>query len=196
MPAPAVLAAISGQRSADVGTPAAGDNASSAASSLRQSVRSNSANAAGDEQSNLTPVATATPLPAGLQDQIVGGEKAKAGAWPWMVAIQAFTEPGYHTFCGASLVAPSWALTAAHCVINAAPDEIVATVGPHRLDSGQGQKRSVDRIVLHPRYGFDFAHDFAHDLALLHLQSRRMRNWSRCWALTTLIWPHRARWER
>ena len=146
MPVPAVPAAISGQRLADVGTLAAGD-----------------------KQSNLTPVATATPLPAGLQGQIVGGEKAEAGSWPWMVAIQAFTEPGYHTFCGASLVAPSWALTAAHCVVNATPDEIVATVGPHRLDSGQGQKRSVDRIVLHPRYGFDFAHDFAHDLALLHL---------------------------
>ncbi len=169
MPAPAVPAAISGQRSADVGTLAADENASLATNSLRQAVRSNSANAAGDEQSNLTPVATATPLPAGLQDQIVGGEKAEAGSWPWMVALQAFTEPGYHTFCGASLVAPSWALTAAHCVVNATPDEIVATVGPHRLDSGQGQKRSVDRIVLHPRYGFDFAHDFAHDLALLHL---------------------------
>ena len=124
---------------------------------------------AGDGQSSVTPVATATPPTAGLQGQIVGGEKAAPGAWPWMVAIQAFIEPGYHTFCGASLVAPSWALTAAHCVVNAAPDQIVATVGPHRLDSGQGQKRSVDRIVLHPRYGFDFAHDFAHDLALLHL---------------------------
>ncbi len=111
----------------------------------------------------------APPPPAGLQGQIVGGETAAPGAWPWMVAIRAFTEAGYHTFCGASLVAPSWALTAAHCVVNAEPEQIVATVGPHRLDSGQGEERAVDRIVLHPRYGFDFAHDFAHDLALLHL---------------------------
>ena len=169
MPAPAVPAAVSAQRSADGGTLGAGENASVAANSLRQAVRPNSADAVGAEQSNLTPVATATPLPAGLQEQIVGGEKAEAGSWPWMVAIQAFTKPGYHTFCGASLVAPSWALTAAHCVANAAPNEIVATIGPHRLDSGQGQTRSVDRVVLHPRYGLDFAHDFAHDLALLHL---------------------------
>ncbi len=162
---------------------AAGENVSPAPDGLGLSVRANTAgpdrvalsgpaveaNAAGDGQSSATPIATATPPPAGLQGQIVGGEKAAPGAWPWMVAIQAFTEPGYHTFCGASLVAPSWALTAAHCVINAAPEDIVATIGPHRLDSGQGQKRSVDRIVVHPRYGFDFAHDFAHDLALLHL---------------------------
>ncbi len=163
--------------------PAAGESADLARNKQALSVRSNTvsperaalsgpavrADGAGDGQSNVTPVATATPLPAGLQGQIVGGEKATPGAWPWMVAIQAFTEPGYHTFCGASLVAPSWALTAAHCVVNASPDQIVATVGPHRLESGQGQKRSVDRIVVHPRYGFDFAHDFAHDLALLHL---------------------------
>ena len=163
--------------------PAADENASPALNSMNLSVRSNTvspdrvalsgpaveADAAGEGQSSVTPVATATPPPAGLQGQIVGGEKAAPGAWPWMVAIQAFTEPGYHTFCGASLIAPSWALTAAHCVVNAAPDDIVATVGPHRLDSGQGQKMSVDRIVVHPRYGFDFAHDFAHDLALLHL---------------------------
>jgi len=163
--------------------PAAGEGADLTPDNRALSVRSNTvsperdalagsavgAEAAGGGQSSVTPVATATPPPAGLQGQIVGGEKAAPGAWPWMVAIQAYTEPGYHTFCGATLVAPSWALTAAHCVVNASPDDIVATVGPHRLDSGQGQKRSVDRIVVHPRYGFDFAHDFAHDLALLHL---------------------------
>ena len=171
------------QVAAAVGAPATGEGANLARNEQALSVRSNTVSpkrvavsgpavravAAGDGQSSVTPAATATPPPAGLQGQIVGGEKAAQGAWPWMVAIQAFTEPGYHTFCGASLVAPSWALTAAHCVVNAAPDQIVATVGPHRLDSGQGQKRSVDRIVVHPRYGFDFAHDFAHDLALLHL---------------------------
>ncbi len=183
MPAPTAPAAVSEQRSAAVASLADGENASLGLKSLRQVVRSLNAGvdrvtlsgprektgAAGDGQSSLTPIATATPPPAGLQGQIVGGEEAAPGAWPWMVAIQAFTETGYHTFCGASLVAPSWALTAAHCVVNAAPDEIVATVGPHRLDSDQGQKRSVDRVVLHPRFGFDFAHDFAHDLALLHL---------------------------
>ena len=178
MPEPAAL-----EGTVALEAPEAGESAELTPDNRALSVRSNTvsperaapsgpavgAEAAGGVQSSVTPVATATPPPSGLQGQIVGGEKAAPGAWPWMVAIQAFTEPGYHTFCGASLVAPSWALTAAHCVVNASPDDIVATVGPHRLDSGQGQKRSVDRIVVHPRYGFDFAHDFAHDLALLHL---------------------------
>ena len=127
-------------------------------------------------QAGETPVVTDTatapgppPASGGLTEQIVGGAPAAPGAWPWMVAIRTSIEPGYHTFCGGSLVAPSWVLTAAHCVVNAAPAQIMATVGIHRLGSGQGQMRTVDRIVVHPRYGFDFAHDFAHDLALLHL---------------------------
>ena len=133
----------------------------------------------GRAQTGQTPIATATATataeieetpPAGLAGQIVGGEAAAVGAWPWIVALQAFIESDYYTFCGGSLVAPSWVLTAAHCVVNATSDQIVATVGVHRLGSGQGQRRTVDRIVVHPRYGFDFAHDFAHDLALLHLE--------------------------
>ena len=168
---------------------AAGEEVSLAPHSLRMAVRANSAggegvaveaDSAGDGQAGKSPIATAAetatpeseeppPPPAGLEGQIVGGEQSAPGAWPWMVAIKAFTEPGYYTFCGASLVAPSWALTAAHCVVNATPDQIVATVGDYTLNSGEGQEAAVDRIVLHPRYGFDFAHDFAHDLALLHL---------------------------
>ncbi len=174
-----------GQMAAAVGTPVAEEGASLAPNSLRMAVRANTAGgervAVAADGAGKSLIATAaetataeseepppTP-PAGLEGQIVGGEQAAPGAWPWMVAIKAFTEPGYHTFCGASLVASSWVLTAAHCVVNASPEQIVATVGDYRLDSGQGQEVGVDRIVLHPRYGFDFAHDFAHDLALLHL---------------------------
>ena len=133
----------------------------------------------GRAQTGQTPIATATATAhsrdrgdaaCGAGGQIVGGEAAAVGAWPWIVALQAFIESDYYTFCGGSLVAPSWVLTAAHCVVNATSDQIVATVGVHRLGSGQGQRRTVDRIVVHPRYGFDFAHDFAHDLALLHLE--------------------------
>ena len=197
LPAQAVPAegttAGGGQLAVAVETPVAEEGVSLAPNSLRMAVRANAAggegvavagatvgaDSAGNGQAGKSLIATATvtataeseepPLPAGLEGQIVGGDQAAPGAWPWMVAIQAFTEPGYHTFCGASLVAPSWVLTAAHCVVNAAPDQIVATVGDYKLNSGEGQEAAVDRIVLHPRYGFDFAHDFAHDLALLHL---------------------------
>lgn len=44
--------------------------------------------------------------------KIVGGGPASMGERPWMTSLQ---WDGEH-FCGASLIAPDWVLTAAHCV--------------------------------------------------------------------------------
>mgnify|MGYP000951280685 CR=1 FL=1 len=41
---------------------------------------------------------------------IVGGEIAQPGQFPW----QAFVSPN-GAYCGGSLIAPEWVLTAAHC---------------------------------------------------------------------------------
>ncbi len=47
---------------------------------------------------------------------IVGGRDSEPGAWPWQLSLQYQREDGTwgHT-CGAVLVDPYWALTAAHC---------------------------------------------------------------------------------
>ena len=44
--------------------------------------------------------------------RIVGGTKASAGDWPW----QAMLMRGSFGFCGGTLVAPQWVVTASHCV--------------------------------------------------------------------------------
>ena len=46
--------------------------------------------------------------------RIVGGTKAKPGAWPWQVTMDYKGHEAPH-WCGGSIVAPNWIVTAAHC---------------------------------------------------------------------------------
>jgi len=46
--------------------------------------------------------------------KIVGGTKVEAGSFPWQVSLWN-TRQNKH-FCGGSLVAERWVVTAAHCV--------------------------------------------------------------------------------
>ena len=105
--------------------------------------------------------------PAGdLSGQIVGGQLATPGEWPWQVRV-------YPDGCGGSLVSAEWVVTAAHCVYSgntlysAASVDIVA--GIYNLSTGVGyQYKDVTQIIVYPGYS-PSGHDL--DLALLRLSS-------------------------
>lgn len=80
---------------------------------------------------------------------IVGGEEAKVGEFPFMVSLQN-PQNGRH-FCGGSLIAKNWVLTAAHCVNDSDPVQI--RIGLHDLRETQGSEVfTVKRKFIHPEY--------------------------------------------
>jgi len=106
--------------------------------------------------------------------QIIGGREADPGAWPWQAALMKHSvENGFYAqFCGGSLIAPNWVLTAAHCVTDSSsgvivdPSTIDVTVGRHRLSSDEGQRIAALQIVRHPDYNTESTDS---DVALIRL---------------------------
>jgi len=112
--------------------------------------------------------APADVRPLGLPSphRVAGGEQVDIEDYPHQVSVQ--TEYGHR--CGGSIVHRAWVLTAAHCVDDEPPDSSIVA-GVTRLSAsygGDGERREVDRIELHPEYDAEAAPP-AHDLALLHL---------------------------
>jgi len=117
-----------------------------------------------------------TPPPAGAcgvkgsghGNLIVNGEDADRCEWKW----QASLVRGNFAFCGGTLIADQWVLSAAHCTQSSSPGDFDVILGDYNWENHQGaneQRRSVEAIFNHPNYNTGTQTNF--DFSLIKLSS-------------------------
>lgn len=133
--------------------------------------------------SDVSQQLTTTPLGNDVENllltsRIIGGRDLESNRWPSLVALvgTGFGTVRNRFFCGATVVAERWVMTAAHCVFGPfgqriQPSRVRVIAGILNLDNDVPEEElSVTNIVVHPQYDSSLEPP-PFDIALLELGS-------------------------
>lgn len=112
-----------------------------------------------------------------ISSRVLGGAVSEPGEWPSVVALvrTGLFPLENRLFCGGTIVADRWIMTAAHCLFDAfgnqvRPSSIRVVAGITDLRNDIPDEESiVTNIVVHPRYEHDTERVISFDIALLEL---------------------------
>ncbi|XP_056150795.1 plasminogen [Lampris incognitus] len=99
--------------------------------------------------------------------RIVGGCVSKPFSWPWQISLR--TNSGIH-FCGGTLIAPQWVLTAKHCLERSrrpAAYKVLLGIYTENANEASKQERALASLILEPNGA---------DMALLKLETPALIN--------------------
>jgi len=108
------------------------------------------------------------------KNRILGGQETKVNAYPWMAALTTTEEFFY---CGGTLVAAEWVVTAAHCVFQDGALTVTTPVKDMKIVLGEHDKTAtnskiprkvvaVKQIITHPNFKSETVEN---DLAMIKL---------------------------
>ena len=109
-----------------------------------------------------------------LIGRVVGGSIASSRSSPWQVGIKSCPTCMY--FCGGTIVAKRWVITAAHCLVNYVPSDLYIDAGVTNQSKTTKHKQSFNCTAIHSHQSYAVKAAFDEDIAILKLDKDAVFN--------------------